>query len=63
MPSFDPPPSPTGVVWGRQDRFVPRSLAERASARLEWPLQVVEETGHATHVERPEAFLNALVIA
>jgi len=50
----------TGLVWGRQDRFVPLSLAEGASARLEWPLQVVEETGHATHVERPEAFLNAL---
>ena len=50
----------TGLVWGRQDRFVPLSLAEAASARLEWPLQVVEESGHATHVERPEAFLNAL---
>jgi 2-hydroxymuconate-semialdehyde hydrolase len=54
---------PTALLWGRHDRFVPLSLAAGASARLEWPLQIVEDTGHAAHIERPEAFLSALVIA
>ena len=50
----------TSLLWARDDRFVPLSLAEGTSARLDWPLQVVEETGHATHIERPQAFLGAL---
>jgi 2-hydroxymuconate-semialdehyde hydrolase len=53
----------TALVWPRHDRFVPLSLAEEASARLKWPLQVVEDTGHAAHIERPEAFLDALRVA
>ena len=50
---------PVELVWGRHDRFVPLSLAEGASGRLGWPLQVIEDCGHAPHIERPGAFAAA----
>ena len=49
--------SPTGLVWGRHDRFVPLAVAEEASARLGWPLHVIDDAGHVPHIEQPEAFL------
>ena len=51
---------PATLLWGRHDRFVPLGLAEAASARLGWPLHVVDAAGHVPHVEQPEAFLEAL---
>jgi 2-hydroxymuconate-semialdehyde hydrolase len=51
---------PTTLIWGSHDRFVPLARAERASARLGWPLRVIDEAGHVPHIERTEAFLNAL---
>ena len=51
---------PTTLLWGRHDRFVPLTLAEDASARLGWPLDVVNDAGHAPHIERPDAFVDAL---
>lgn len=51
---------PTSLLWGRHDRFVPLGLGDSASARLSWPLQVVDAAGHVPHIERPEAFLDAL---
>ena len=54
---------PTTLLWGRHDRFVPLALAEGASARLDWPLHVIDDAGHAPHIERPGAFVDALRIA
>jgi pimeloyl-ACP methyl ester carboxylesterase len=51
---------PTSLVWGSDDRFVPLTVAKWASERLDWPLRVVDETGHVPHIERTDAFLNAL---
>jgi pimeloyl-ACP methyl ester carboxylesterase len=51
---------PTALVWGRHDRFVSLDHAEAASARLAWPLHVVDDAGHVPHIEQPEAFLHAL---
>ena len=51
---------PTTLLWGRHDRFVPLALAETASVRLGWPLRVIEDAGHVPHVERPDAFVEAL---
>jgi 2-hydroxymuconate-semialdehyde hydrolase len=51
---------PTALLWGRHDRFVPLGLAEAASSRLGWPLLVIDEAGHAPHIERPAAFVDAL---
>ena len=53
-------PVATDLLWGRHDRFVPLGLAEGASARLDWPLHVIDEAGHVPHIERPDAFLRAL---
>jgi pimeloyl-ACP methyl ester carboxylesterase len=54
---------PTALIWGRQDRFVALRLAEAASSRLAWPLAPIDEAGHVPHIERPDAFLHALVTA
>jgi pimeloyl-ACP methyl ester carboxylesterase len=51
---------PTALVWGSHDRFVRLAHAERASERLGWPLRVIDEAGHVPHIERTEAFLDAL---
>jgi 2-hydroxymuconate-semialdehyde hydrolase len=52
--------TPTTLVWGSHDRFVPLAVGEDASARLGWPLHVIERSGHAPHIERPGAFVNAI---
>jgi pimeloyl-ACP methyl ester carboxylesterase len=51
---------PIALLWGRHDRFVPLGLAADASARLGWPLRVIDGAGHVPHLERTEAFLDAL---
>jgi 2-hydroxymuconate-semialdehyde hydrolase len=51
---------PTTLVWGGRDRFVPLGLGEAASARLGWPLRVIDDAGHVPHIEQPNAFLEAL---
>ena len=51
---------PVTLVWGRRDRFVPLGLAEAASARLGWPLHVIDDAGHVPHIEQPDAFLEVL---
>jgi len=54
---------PTTLIWGSHDRFVPVSLAEGASARLDWPLRVIDQAGHVPHIARTDAFLDALPAA
>ena len=49
---------PTTLIWGRQDRVMRLRIAEAASARYGWPLQVIEDAGHFV-VEQPEAFRRA----
>jgi pimeloyl-ACP methyl ester carboxylesterase len=51
---------PAALLWGSHDRFVSLGLGEGASTRLGWPLHVVDDAGHAPHIERPDAFLDAL---
>lgn len=51
---------PATLVWGESDRFVPLGLAQQARARLGWPLHVIEDAGHAAHIEQPEAFRSVL---
>jgi pimeloyl-ACP methyl ester carboxylesterase len=51
---------PTTMIWGRHDLQVPLKVAEVASARLGWPLYVIEHAGDDPALEQPEAFLRAL---
>jgi 2-hydroxymuconate-semialdehyde hydrolase len=48
------------LVWGAKDRFVPLSIAEEAGSRLNWPLDVISAAGHVPHIERPDAFFEAV---
>ena len=51
---------PTTLIWGRHDRATPLSVAEAASARYGWPLQVIENCNDDPPVEQPEALLRTL---
>jgi 2-hydroxymuconate-semialdehyde hydrolase len=51
---------PTSLLWGERDRFVPLALAQAASSRPGWPLHVIDDAGHAAHIEQPDAFTNML---
>jgi pimeloyl-ACP methyl ester carboxylesterase len=51
---------PTTMIWGRHDLQVQLPVAEVASARLGWPLHVIEDAGDDPALEQPEAFVRAL---
>lgn len=51
---------PTTLIWGRQDRATALSVAEEASARFGWHLQVIDDAADDPALEQPEAFLSAL---
>ena len=51
---------PTSLIWGRHDMATPLAVAEAASQRHGWPLQVIEEASDDPPVEQPEAVLRAL---
>ncbi len=51
---------PTSLIWGRHDRANKLKIAERASRRFGWPLQIIEETRDDPKLERPEEFVDAL---
>jgi len=51
---------PVDLIWGRHDRMVSLDLAKEASARLGWPLRVIDDAAHAPQIERPDAFVQAL---
>jgi pimeloyl-ACP methyl ester carboxylesterase len=53
--------APTLVVWGAEDRVVPRSCAERyAEAIPHARLQVIEGCGHCVDMERPTELLSLI---
>jgi pimeloyl-ACP methyl ester carboxylesterase len=54
---------PTTLIWGRHDRATPLSIAQQASARHGWPLQVIEDANDDPPIEQPEAVLRALRVA
>lgn len=51
---------PTSLIWGRHDRANKLQIAEKASRRFGWPLQIIEETRDDPKLERPEAFVDTL---
>jgi pimeloyl-ACP methyl ester carboxylesterase len=51
---------PTTLIWGRHDRQVRLRVAEVASVRHDWPLQVIENAADDPASEQPGAFLAAL---
>jgi pimeloyl-ACP methyl ester carboxylesterase len=51
---------PTFLIWGRHDLATPLAVAQAASARYGWPLEVVEGAADDPPLEQPAAFLAAL---
>jgi pimeloyl-ACP methyl ester carboxylesterase len=53
--------APTLLVWGEDDRLVPRAYAKDFAGRLaDTRLEVVAGAGHAPHLEQPEATARAV---
>ncbi len=51
---------PVGLVWGLHDRPFPISIAEKASSRFGWPLEVIEDAGHLPYLEAPSRFVHSV---
>jgi pimeloyl-ACP methyl ester carboxylesterase len=51
---------PTTLIWGRHDRATRLRIAEAASARYGWSLQVIDDCADDPPRDQPEAFLEAL---
>ncbi len=51
---------PVAMIWGQEDRLMRFRIAEQARERFGWPLYPIDGCGHGPHIERPEAFLDAL---
>lgn len=52
--------APTFLIWGRHDLATPLTVARAASARYDWPLEVIEGAADDPPIEQPAAFLAAL---
>lgn len=51
---------PTTLIWGRHDLATPLSVAEAASARHGWHLEVIDDAADDPAIEQPGAFVSAL---
>lgn len=51
---------PTSLIWGRHDLATPLRVAQAASERYGWPLQVIEGAADDPAIEQPRAFVQAL---
>jgi pimeloyl-ACP methyl ester carboxylesterase len=51
---------PTALIWGRHDLATPLAIAQAMSARLGWPLHVIENAADDPPLEQPDAFLQTL---
>jgi pimeloyl-ACP methyl ester carboxylesterase len=51
---------PVSLIWGRQDLANKLTIAQKASQRWGWPLQVIDNCRDDPRLDQPEAFVNAL---
>jgi pimeloyl-ACP methyl ester carboxylesterase len=54
---------PVALIWGRADKLMHFRIAAKASEQFGWPLYPIDDCGHGPHIERPEAFVQALKTA
>ena len=50
----------TTLIWGREDRATPLSVAEAAATRFGWRLDVIDGAADDPTIEQPDAFVSAL---
>lgn len=55
--------SPVAMIWGDQDRIMRIGIARAAHDNFGWPLHVIENSGHTTKWDQPDAFVDALEAA
>jgi pimeloyl-ACP methyl ester carboxylesterase len=54
-------PTPTLFVWGDADAFSTPSVGQELAARMpNARIEVIPDTGHLAHVERPETVAEAI---
>jgi pimeloyl-ACP methyl ester carboxylesterase len=51
---------PTTLIWGRQDRATPLTVAQAASARFGWRLHIIDDAADDPTLDRPDVFLQTL---
>jgi pimeloyl-ACP methyl ester carboxylesterase len=51
---------PVTLIWGKNDRVMRFKIAEEASAKFGWPLYAIDDCGHASVMERPDAVIEGL---
>ena len=51
---------PTQLIWGRHDTATPLAIAEAASVRYQWSLEVIDGAADDPAFEQPEAFIHAV---
>jgi pimeloyl-ACP methyl ester carboxylesterase len=51
---------PTTLIWGREDRATPLSVAEARSTKFGWPLHVIDDAADDPTPDQPDVFLNTL---
>jgi pimeloyl-ACP methyl ester carboxylesterase len=51
---------PTTLIWGREDRATPLTVAEAASGRFGWPLHVIDKAADDPTLDQPDVFLTTL---
>ena len=51
------------LIWGTADKLMRFRIAEKASEQFGWPLYPIDDCGHGPHIERPDAFVEALTAA
>lgn len=55
--------SPTLLLWGEQDRILPRSYADRIKATIKGPseIRIVPGAGHLAELDRPDEVAKAIL--
>jgi pimeloyl-ACP methyl ester carboxylesterase len=55
--------APTLILWGEQDRVMPRSYADwiKRSIKGKSDIRVIAGAGHLAELDQPEAVANAII--
>ncbi|MEO8714615.1 MAG: alpha/beta fold hydrolase [Acetobacteraceae bacterium] len=55
--------APTLLIWGEQDRIMPRTYAEkfRAGIKAKTELRVISDAGHLAELDQPKAVAEAII--
>lgn len=55
--------APTSLIWGRHDKANRLRIAQAASDRFGWPLQIIDGAADDPPMERPDEFVTAVLLS